>query len=85
MIKKAVEKLDQTAALLEMQRATRNYAKRQVTWFRREPTAEWITVTGDEWVEPLTTTVLDRLEDSGVHANGVGGGRARAIGGGEES
>ena len=78
-------RLDQTAALLEMQRATRNYAKRQVTWFRREPTAEWITVAGDEWVEPLTTTVLDRLEDSGVHAHGVGGGEARAVGGGEES
>jgi tRNA dimethylallyltransferase len=48
-------------ALEEMQRATRNYAKRQVTWFRREPAAEWITVRGDDWVEPLATTILARL------------------------
>jgi tRNA dimethylallyltransferase len=48
-------------ALVEMQRATRNYAKRQVTWFRREPTAEWVTVRGDDWVEPLAAAIVARL------------------------
>jgi tRNA dimethylallyltransferase len=48
-------------ALAEMQRATRNYAKRQVTWFRREPTAEWVTVRGDDWVDPLAATIVARL------------------------
>jgi tRNA dimethylallyltransferase len=56
-------------ALAEMQRATRNYAKRQVTWFRREPAAEWVTVCGDEWVEPLAATLAARVR-------GVGSGTA---------
>lgn len=47
--------------LADMQRATRNYAKRQVTWFRREPAAEWVSVRGDDWVEPLATTIAARL------------------------
>jgi tRNA dimethylallyltransferase len=51
-------------ALAEMQRATRNYAKRQVTWFRREPAAEWITVRGGDWIEPLAMTLLTRLENA---------------------
>jgi tRNA dimethylallyltransferase len=78
-------RLDEGEALQQMQRATRNYAKRQATWFRREPTAAWITVTGDEWVEPLTTTVMDRLEDARDHAAGRGGAEVRAVSGGEES
>ncbi|HSB72230.1 MAG TPA: tRNA (adenosine(37)-N6)-dimethylallyltransferase MiaA [Candidatus Methylomirabilis sp.] len=48
-------------ALADMQRATRNYAKRQLTWFRREPAAEWVTVTGRDWVEPLAEEVCARL------------------------
>ncbi len=48
-------------ALAEMQRATRNYARRQLTWFRREPVAEWMTVRGWEWVEPLAEKILARL------------------------
>ena len=49
-------------ALAEMQRATRTYARRQLTWFRREPTAEWVTVHGWEWVEPLAEKLLARLD-----------------------
>ena len=51
-------------ALAEMQRATRNFARRQLTWFRREPTAEWITVHGWEWVEPLAEKILLRVAQS---------------------
>ncbi len=51
-------------ALTEMQRATRNYARRQLTWFRREPAAEWVTVRGWEWVEPLAEKILARLVQS---------------------
>jgi tRNA dimethylallyltransferase len=57
--------LGEAEGLTEMQRATRNYAKRQVTWFRREPTAEWITVRGDHWVEPLAAAILERLTATG--------------------
>lgn len=35
-------------ALLEAQRNTRHYAKRQITWFRKEPRVEWLAGFGDE-------------------------------------
>jgi tRNA dimethylallyltransferase len=35
-------------ALFYMQRATRQYAKRQLTWFRREPGLVWLRGFGDE-------------------------------------
>lgn len=54
-------RLSESAALLAMQRATRQYARRQLTWFRREPAAEWITVQGWDWVEPLAEQLVDRL------------------------
>ncbi len=69
-------------ALAEMQRATRNYAKRQMTWFRREPAAEWITVRGADWVEPLATALLARPEIAGPRAGGVAAG-APAVPGGD--
>ena len=68
--------LDETEALAQMQRATRNYAKRQMTWFRREPAAEWIRVAGDDWVEPLAISVLDRLEYANGRASGPAVSRA---------
>lgn len=57
--------MGEAEALAEMQRSTRNYAKRQLTWFRREPAAEWLTVRGVDWVEPLASGLLSRLERSG--------------------
>lgn len=35
-------------ALLAAQQAHRNYAKRQLTWFRREPGVQWFSFFGDE-------------------------------------
>ena len=40
--------LDREAALAAAQQAHRNYAKRQITWFRREPNAHWLTGFGDD-------------------------------------
>jgi tRNA dimethylallyltransferase len=51
-------RLSAEAALAEMQRATRNYAKRQLTWFRREPSARWLTVRGWDWIEPVCENIL---------------------------
>jgi tRNA dimethylallyltransferase len=34
-------------SILEIQQATRRYAKRQLTWFRREPHLERIEIAGD--------------------------------------
>jgi tRNA dimethylallyltransferase len=36
------------AALAAAQQGHRNYAKRQLTWFRREPDVHWIEAFGDE-------------------------------------
>jgi tRNA dimethylallyltransferase len=33
---------DLTGALAAMQRATRQFAKRQMTWFRADPSVEWV-------------------------------------------
>ena len=35
-------------ALVEAQRNTRRYAKRQITWFRKEPAVEWLAGFGDD-------------------------------------
>ncbi|MHB8487334.1 MAG: tRNA (adenosine(37)-N6)-dimethylallyltransferase MiaA [Candidatus Acidiferrales bacterium] len=35
-------------AILQIQQATRQYAKRQVTWFRKEPDVHWIDRFGDD-------------------------------------
>jgi tRNA dimethylallyltransferase len=39
--------LDRKAAIAAVQQAHRNYAKRQITWFRREPEVRWIHGFGD--------------------------------------
>jgi tRNA dimethylallyltransferase len=54
-------RLTEAQALLQMQRATRQYARRQLIWFRREPAAEWVTVHGWDWVEPLAEQLVARL------------------------
>jgi len=40
--------LDLKQAIAAVQQAHRNYAKRQMTWFRREPEVEWVSGFGDE-------------------------------------
>jgi tRNA dimethylallyltransferase len=40
--------LDRSAALQAAQQAHRNYAKRQMTWFRREPDVTWLAGFGDD-------------------------------------
>ena len=40
--------IDRKLAVWAAQQSHRNYAKRQVTWFRREPDVQWITGFGDD-------------------------------------
>ena len=40
--------LDRESALAAAQQAHRNYAKRQLTWFRREPDVHWLAGFGDD-------------------------------------
>ena len=42
------DEIDRTTAVQTAQQAHRNYAKRQMTWFRREPDVVWISGFGDE-------------------------------------
>lgn len=50
-----------SAALAEMQRDTRRYAKRQWTWFRRDPRISWISVSeNDEYTHRNVVHLLFR-------------------------
>jgi tRNA dimethylallyltransferase len=40
--------LTREQAIAAAQQAHRNYAKRQITWFRREPDVDWLNGFGDE-------------------------------------
>jgi len=40
--------VDRESAIREAQQAHRNYAKRQMTWFRREPDVRWLQGFGDD-------------------------------------
>jgi len=58
--------LDRESALSAAQQAHRNYAKRQITWFRREPDVHWLAGFGDDLdiqAEGIAT-VEQRIESS---------------------
>jgi len=63
--------LSEKTAIGEAQQGHRNYAKRQLTWFRREPEVHWIEGFGDspETLSLATALVKDAL---GVAASGSG-------------
>jgi tRNA dimethylallyltransferase len=48
-------------ALSTMQRDTLRYAKRQLTWFRREPDIEWVDVEGEGGPSGVAALVEERL------------------------
>jgi tRNA dimethylallyltransferase len=50
--------LSEEAAIAAAQQGHRNYAKRQLTWFRREPEVHWIEGFGDDAETLLTVTEL---------------------------
>ncbi len=50
--------LSEEAAVAAAQQGHRNYAKRQMTWFRREPDVEWIAGFGDEAETAQTSIAL---------------------------
>ena len=54
--------ISEKAAIAEAQQGHRNYAKRQLTWFRREPDVHWIEAFGND---PQTLTTVSNL----VHDN----------------
>ena len=48
-------------ALEEMQRDTRRYAKRQLTWWRRERDVRWVSGFGND--ETVVRSILDTVRD----------------------
>ena len=52
---------DEASALLAAQQAHRNYAKRQMTWFRREPEVKWLAGFGDE--RAIQQSAVELIED----------------------
>ncbi len=59
--------IDEPSALQAAQQAHRNYAKRQMTWFRREPEVRWLAGFGAE--RPIQQLAAKLVEDSfGVEA-----------------
>ena len=59
-------KLDRESAIRAVEQAHRNYAKRQITWFRREPGVIWMGGFGDDRVIQTQAAALveSRLRES---------------------
>lgn len=53
--------LSEAAAIAATQQAHRNYAKRQLTWFRREPGVHWLSGFGDD--PAVVTDACHRIEE----------------------
>jgi tRNA dimethylallyltransferase len=49
-------------AVRRLKRDTRHFAKRQMTWFRKEPQIEWVTVLPDESLSSMTTRIVKRVD-----------------------
>ena len=53
--------VDRESAIAAAQQAHRNYAKRQMTWFRREPDVRWLRGFGDEpEIQALAVALVDQ-------------------------
>lgn len=62
---------DYEEAVRRLKRDTRRFAKRQMTWFRKEPDLQWIEVAPDEPVQKITDRLLARIHsflDQVVHS-----------------
>ena len=59
-------KMTMTEATAAIQQATRRYAKRQVTWFRREKWLRVLTLTAGTPVESAVEQMIGMLRDPGV-------------------
>jgi len=57
--------IDEAEALRLMQRETVRYAKRQTTWFAREPSIEWIDVDRAGSAEAVATTIEAKIRSHG--------------------
>lgn len=56
---------DKKLAIWATQQAHRNYAKRQMTWFRREPEVHWLRGFGDD--PEIQRRAIEQVEEAPVH------------------
>ena len=61
-------------AVRRLQRDTRHFAKRQLTWFRGDPTVHWITSDEGESLEQIAQRVLEHLTVLGIAEPASAGG-----------
>jgi tRNA dimethylallyltransferase len=61
--------LDQESAVCAAQQAHRNYAKRQATWFRREPDVHWLAGMGDD--PKIQAEAIERIRQTIDPSTGV--------------
>jgi tRNA dimethylallyltransferase len=54
-------RISRDAAISQIQQATRNFAKRQITWFRKEPAVTWLPSFGDD--SATASSALNLLGD----------------------
>ena len=54
--------LDRDAAILQAVTATRQFAKRQMTWFRKEPGVQWLMIEHSESVAHTAALVIGQVE-----------------------
>ncbi|SDB09808.1 tRNA dimethylallyltransferase [Pseudobutyrivibrio sp. YE44] len=59
-------RMDLDAALELIKKNSRNYAKRQLTWFRREREVVWLDKTVLTTEESLLSTILETLKQKGI-------------------
>jgi tRNA dimethylallyltransferase len=48
-------------AVRRLKRDTRHFAKRQLTWFRKEPGITWLSIGDHESLEAVSARVLDQV------------------------
>jgi tRNA dimethylallyltransferase len=58
--------LAEAEAIRLMQRDTVRYAKRQHTWFAREPDVEWLDVTDESDVDRIAARIEGRIREGGL-------------------
>lgn len=57
------EQLKWEDAVAEIKKQTRNLAKRQLTWFRREPAITWLTVTDQKSLMTIAEIICSKVKD----------------------
>ncbi len=57
-----VGECDYQEAVRRLKRDTRHFAKRQLTWFRKEPDIEWLELAEEDQPENVASRILARIE-----------------------